>query len=172
MKATITTTSTGREDVDVEAIARVLIARVPGLVLERCHAGLDIDDKPFAPYSASYREALTEMGEATDVDLRLTGGLLNSVKHTSTERVSPDVVVLTFAPDTGTSPQVRPPSRGKPRAKRTGKRGPAHNLVGYWLQHGTPRMRSRPWLGLSPSDLKKLWPLIAAAKKTRPKRTG
>lgn len=164
---TITVTTRNKTAIDLEAIAKVCAARIPGLVLDRVARGLDVDDKPFAPYSASYRETLGKMGESPSaVDLRLTGGLLNSVRLTRTEK-GKDWVTLVFAPDAGASPQVRAPSRGKPRAKRTGRRSAAHNVVGHWLHHGTPRMRPRPWLGLSPKDRQKLRELLDRLKKTR-----
>jgi hypothetical protein len=37
--------------VDTAAIAELLAALVVGHIRERCEAGLDIRDKPFAPYS-------------------------------------------------------------------------------------------------------------------------
>jgi hypothetical protein len=163
---TITVQTKNKTVIDIDAIARLCAARVPGLVLDRVNKGLDINDKPFAPYSASYREQLAEMGEGADVDLRQTGGLLNSVRHVKTDK-GKDVITLHFAPDAGSSAQVKAPRTGKARAKRTGKRSPAHNVVGYWLHHGTPRMRPRPWLGLSPKDRQALAKLLDQLKKTK-----
>lgn len=158
--------------IDVLTMAKRIAAFVPGLILERVDAGLDIRDKPFAPYSPNYRAALALANEDGKVDLRLSGGLLNSVKVRRIVRKADGVVVVHIGPDAGTSPRVplAPPwvvndpqaraawARNPPR--RDGKRGPPHNAVGAYLQRGTPTMRPRPWLGLSPSDLKDLRKLI------------
>lgn len=159
-----TVVSRGQVAVDVDAIAKAVAARVPGLVARRVDAGLDIFDRPFAPYRGSYMHALTKGGESTVVDLRLTGGMLASVKVREVRRDGDDVVIV-IAPDAGTSPAV---SLADGKAKRTGRRGPPHNVVGYWIHHGTPTMPARPWLGLSPSDMSKLVAALDRMKKTRP----
>lgn len=158
----------GKTEFDLDAMEKLIIARVPALILQRVAKGLDINDRQMAPYSAAYKETLAEMGEGQSVDLRVTGGLLNSVRHTHTDKDANGITVH-FAPDAGGSPQVRPPPGGKAKAKRTGKRGPAHNVVGYWLHHGTAKMRPRPWMGLSPIDQKKLGELLRRLRKTRNK---
>lgn len=145
---------------DPEKAAKVISAFVPGAILRRTAQGLDMHGDPFSPYQPSYREALADMGEDQRVDLRLTGGLMNSVKVRE-RRLSPDGVAITVAPDTGTSPQVAP-SDG--RAKRTGKQGPPHNVLGYWIHHGTPHMRARPFMGLSPAQQDELNRLLAKSK--------
>ena len=141
-------TSGPRQKIDLKAMAKVFEASVPGLILRRVAEGRDILDRPFAPYSGAYNVALGEAGEDLRVDLRLTSGLLNSVKLRQTVTTATGVRLI-FGPDGGTSPTV---SLQDGRAKRTGKRGPPHNVVGYWLHYGTPHMRARPWLALSPRD--------------------
>lgn len=154
----------------IEKIAKTIAGIVPGLILERVDAGLDTRDKPFAAYSSSYAAALQLANEDPKRDLRLTGGLMNSVKTRKVVRRADGVVTVIIAPDAGTSPRVRlaPPwvtsdpaaaaawKRRHPGAPKTGKRGPAHNVVGAWLQYGTPTMPARPWLGLSPQDMRDL----------------
>lgn len=155
---------------DIDRIAKTIAAVAPGLILDRVDAGLDIRDRPFAAYSPNYAKALALANEDPKRDLRLTGGLMNSVKTRRIIRRGDGVVTVVIAPDAGTSPRVRlaPPwvvndadaaaawKRKNPGAPRTGKRGPAHNVVGAWLHYGTPKMRARPWLGLSPADLRDL----------------
>lgn len=122
-----------------------------GAIKRRTGKGIDIDGDPFRPYSSAYRRALTEGGEdPSKVDLRLTGGMLNSVKELR-RQITDRRATAWIGPDTGTSPRV---SLRDGHAKRTGKRGPAHNLVGAWLHYGTHKMPARPWLGLSPKDRK------------------
>ena len=161
-----------RASIDVLTIAKRIAAFAPGLIIDRVDAGLDIKDKPFAPYSANYRAALALANEDGKVDLRLTGGLINSVKVRRIVRKSSGAVVVHIGPDSGTSPRVplAPPwvvndpdaraawARNPPQ--RRGKRGPPHNAVGAYLHKGTPTMKARPWLGLSPSDLRDLRKLL------------
>lgn len=154
--------------IDVAKIARAIAGFAPGLIIDRVDAGTDIKDKPFAPYSSTYRTALQMANEDQKVDLRLTGGLINSVKVRRIVRKSDGVVVVHIGPDAGTSPRVplAPPwvvNDPEARARwmqnpprRSGKRGPQHNHVGAYLHKGTPTMKPRPWLGLSPSDLRDL----------------
>lgn len=171
-------------------IAREIQRFAPGAIIERTGRGIDMKGQQFAGYSARYRRQLKRMGEDPKVDLRVSGGLLNSVKARDATLRSDSVEVI-IAPDTGTSPQYRAPSerrayrqaglaegrfaeRGVARtltraegrafakslkyeqagARRidTGRRSPPHNVVGYWLHHGTPKMRARPWMGLDPKQ--------------------
>ena len=145
---------------DGQKAGKLIAGYVPGAILRRTDQGLDIKGNPFAPYRPSYRDALAAMGEDGKTDLRLTGGLLNSVKARSIETTA-DGVRVTIAPDTGTSPQVYA-ADGK--AKRSGKRGPPHNVLGYWLHHGTPTMQARPFMGLSPEQERELLALLTRAR--------
>lgn len=138
--------------VPTAALAELVATLVIGHIRERCSRGLDIHDKPFAPYSESYKATLRKLGRNVGpVDMLLSGGLLGSVNVV--ERTANTVVV---GVDTGTSPTVRPPTkrrRGSTARKRSSSssRGPAHNLLGEWHQDGTARMPAREWFGVSPS---------------------
>lgn len=145
---------------DADKAIRLISGYVPGAILRRTAQGVDANGKPFAPYTASYRATLGKMGEDVSEDLRLTGGLMNSVKVRE-KRVTAAGVEVVIAPDTGTSPQVSP-RNGK--AHRTGDRGPPHNVLGYWLHHGTPHMRARPFMGLSPEQQTELNRILAKAR--------
>jgi hypothetical protein len=184
---------------NAEGIAREIQRFAPGAITRRTDQGLDIHGRPFASYSSRYQRKLRRMGEDTKVDLRLSGGLLNSVKARDAV-VAADYVEVTIAPDTGTSPQYRAPSErrafrqaglaegrfaergvarpltkaeGKAFAKSlkyeqsgarriaTGKQGPPHNVVGYWLHYGTPKIKPRPWMGLDPKQEAYLREIIA-----------
>jgi len=157
----ITTRRTGTPVKFYGAKAAKLIAGfVPGAILRRTDKGIDAKGNAFALYRQSYRDALIAMSEDVKVDLRLTGGLMNSIKARDV-KVTPDGVRVTIAPDTGTSPQVYA-ADGK--AKRSGKRGPPHNVLGYWLHHGTPTMQARPFMGLTPEQQRELYQILAKAK--------
>jgi len=94
---------------NAQGIAREIQRFAPGAIVERVGRGLDVKGQPFAGYSARYRRQLKRMGEDPKVDLRLSGGLMNSVKaRDATLRA--DSVEVVIAPDTGTSPQYRAPS--------------------------------------------------------------
>lgn len=145
---------------DVAGLTKKLAPAILGRVLERTAKGIGSDGKPFRAYAPMTRERYTLMGEdASTVDLRLTGGLLNSV-HLKSTLTSPTSATLVFGPDTGTSATVAPPEKGRARAVRTGDRGPPHNLLGLWIHNGRGRMPPRPWLGLSPDDKKWVRALI------------
>lgn len=166
---------------NAQGIAREIQRFAPGAIVRRTEQGLDINGRPFAPYSRRYRNFLRRGGEAQNVDLRLTGGLLNSVKARDA-LLGADRVEVTIAPDTGTSPVWVPKAGGKKRynramrrfekaaaagdysshlagrqaskayrMQRTSKQSPPHNMVGYWLHFGTSTIKPRPWMGL---DLK------------------
>lgn len=157
----------GNISFDFEKVATALAADVVGHIKRRVASGLDIRDRPFAQYSDSYKKKLIAMGEnESHVDLWMTGGLLNSVHYVG-KRIEGDRMTMIFSPDAGTSAQVtakagtgrrRAKSKGRviPAASRTGKRGPEHNLVGYWLHAGKGKMPARPWLGISPTGIKQL----------------
>ena len=138
-----------RVEVDKARALSLVSALAIGAIKRRTGQGLDIDGKPFRPYSQTYRRMLVEGGEdPSKVDLRLTGGMLNSVAELR-RRISGRRATAWIGPGTGTSPAV---SLVNGRAKRLGRRGPAHNLVGAWLHFGTAKMPARPWLGLTPKD--------------------
>lgn len=145
---------------DAEKAIRLIAGYVPGAIIRRTAQGIDATGAAFAPYTSRYRRTLNRMGEDTSEDLRLTGGLMNSIKVRD-KRVTAAGVEVVIAPDTGTSPRV---AAVDGRAKRTGERGPPHNVLGYWLHHGTPQMRARPFMGLSPEQQAELNRILARAR--------
>jgi hypothetical protein len=145
---------------DAEKAAKVIGAFVPGAILRRTDQGISSTGQAFASYSQSYRERLASMSEDQKIDLRLTGGLMNSIKVRD-KRITSQGVEVVIAPDTGASPQVSP-RNGK--AHRTGKQGPAHNVLGYWIHHGTSTTPARPFMGLTPEQERELNVLLGKAK--------
>ena len=172
---------------DGNAIARVIKALVPGAIVERTGRGIDMNGQPFAPYSKRYQSFLRRGGEDPKVDLRLSGGLMNSIKARGMD-VSDHRVVIRIGPDTGTSPVWRPKSGGRKRyeramrkfekgaargdfsshiagrqasraysMQRTGSQSPPHNIVAHWLHYGTARIKARPFLGLTPEQTQMLF---------------
>ena len=145
---------------NAEKAARVIGAFVPGAILLRTDKGISSTGQAFASYSDRYRRQLQRMGEDQKIDLRLTGGLMNSVKVRE-KRISANGVEVVVAPDTGTSPQVTPRNN---KAHRTGERGPPHNVLGYWIHHGTATMPARPFMGLTREQERELNMLLGKAK--------
>ena len=145
---------------DAVKAAKLISGYAPGAILRRTAQGIDATGAAFAPYSASYRNTLGKMGEDQSIDLRLTGGLMGSIKAREV-RVTAAGVEVVIAPDTGTSPAV---TAKDGRAKRTGQQGPQHNVLGYWIHHGTADMKARPFMGLSPEQENELNRILAAAR--------
>lgn len=154
-------TTRGRISLDLRALAKTVGVAAVGHIIERVDASRDIRDRAFASYSKPYAAWLEMGGEnPAHVDLRLTGGLLNSVAVRQTE-MSASGFTLTIGPGTGTSEQRKAVGRGKSgqllkrrRMAKTGKRGPAHNLLGSYLQV------KRPWLGMSPTGMRMVRALL------------
>ena len=174
--ASVRVTTQGHIEIDMKAIMAAVGVATVGHIVERVDKGLDVNDQPFAQYSDDYREWLKVGGENPDaVDLRLTGGLMNSVKVRET-RIENGTGFVTVGPGTGTSAEVTHGGRtafqaftgaapkqeltktGKPKKPRasshTNKRSPPHNILGSYLQ------KKRPWLGVSPLGMAKLRQLI------------
>lgn len=147
-------TSRGHIELDLQAIAKALGPAAVGHVVERVDDGRDLEDKPLAGYTKGYERWLEKGGEDTRVDLRVTGGLMNSVAVRE-ERIGADGLHLTIGPGTGTSERRR---AEKGRMRKTGVRGPPHNVVGKYLNV------KRPWLGISPRGMKLLSAIVERAK--------
>lgn len=154
------TRSGKRPQFDGKRAAELVAGYVPGAIIKRTGDGIDMDGNPFAPYTPGYLEALRIGGEDVRVDLRLTGGLMNSIKVRG-RTVRQRSVSVIVAPDGGTSPAVYPRA-GK--MVRSGDRGPPHNALGYWIHHGTARMRPRRFMGLTRAQAKTLLQLLQKAK--------
>ena len=186
---------------DPEKAAKVIGAFVPGAILRRTDQGISSTGQAFASYSTQYRRQLQRMGEDQKIDLRLTGGLMNSIKVRET-RITGNGVEVVIAPDTGSSSQVRAPSeiralrraglvegrfgetsinkalrRGEARQLerdlkresgqrqiKTGEQGPPHNVLGYWIHHGTSTTPARRFMGLTPDQERELNVLLGKAK--------
>jgi hypothetical protein len=145
MTLTKTQTPGGPRRVDVEALLRLIASLVVGHIRERTGKGLDVDDKPFKPYSEDYAADRAALGRNTSpVTMLMTGGMVGSVGI-----VDEDADSVTIGLGTGTSPQLSPPTRTR-RRKTTGKRGPPHNLLGRWHQEGQGNNPKRRWFGVSP----------------------
>jgi phage gpG-like protein len=141
-----------------------------GFVKKRTDSGKDIAGNPFEVYSESYDKARTKGGYGPWVKLSLTGGMVNSITEIS-RAVTSNGGKVRIGPGTGTSPQVYFTKGG---AKRSGKRGPAHNIVGAYLHFGTAKMPARKFLGLTHRERGKISKALTAqsAKVLKEKRTG
>jgi hypothetical protein len=141
----------------IDVAMKVVEGYVFGAILRRTDQGKDMNGNAFAPYKDSYLKKLQAFGEDTQIDLRISGGLLNSLKQQMTK--TNDGFKYSIQPDTGVSPirLKRNKSRGETHSKTP------HNLVAYYLQNGTPKMKARPFLGLTPDQVEYLRKAIQRA---------
>lgn len=141
----ITITKRGRQPkFNAAAVEREIKRFAPGAIIERVGRGLDIKGQPFAAYSPRYRGILRRMGEDPKVDLRLSGGLLNSVKaRDATLRA--DSVEVVIAPDTGTSPVWKAKAGGKKRYNRAMRKFEKLSAAGEYSAHVAGRQVSRAY---------------------------
>lgn len=156
----ITVRSRGHIELDLQALAASIGPAAVGHVLTRVDEGKDLKDQPFEKYTRPYADWLTEVGEnPMHVDLRLTGGLMNSVAVRDVAAKG-DGFTMVIGPGTGTSEmRTGGGTHGEDGDLRTtNRRGPPHNLVGKYLS------RKRPWLGLSPRGKKLVTRIIERAK--------
>lgn len=162
--------------VDLGAVLKLGATEAVGVIQRRTARGLDMHGRTFVPYSIEYGAKRADDGRNTSpVDLTLTGGLLAALKILRTEKAI-DVMRSFIGPGTGTSPRLEwefDDHRGY-KSRRTGGRGPSHNLVGRWLHEGRHRGVARPWLGLSPEDRRRVYQrmLQAAQRMAGKPKTG
>lgn len=136
-----------------EAIGPVVV----GIIQRRTAQGKSWKGGTLAQYSNSYKDALSAGRESWKVDLTLTGSYLADIKVLKIIERARDIMVL-IGPGTGTSPKV---DLGGGRARQTGKRSPPHNILGTYLEYGTPKMPARPHLGITPEERKRVSGLLA-----------
>ena len=146
---------------DMDKAVKIVKGFVIGAVLKRVDEGRDIYGVPFVPYSAAYVNKLRKMGEDTKVDLRVTSGLMNSIKVRDVVK-DEDSARIIIAPDAGTSRSRNPPLNNGKKAKSTVS--PPHNILGYYIQNGIGNQPKREFLGLSPDQEAELTKLLVAAK--------
>lgn len=146
---------------DMEKVIKIVKGFVIGAVLKRVDRGLDINGVPFIPYSPGYLAKLRKMQEDTKVDIRVTSGLMNSIKVRDVIK-DDDSAKIIIAPDAGTSRQKQPTNKkGKTAPAR---QSPPHNILGYLIQNGIGQQPKREFLGLSPDQEDELTKLLLAAK--------
>ena len=145
----------------IRAAAAAIGPVIVGMIQRRTAKGESWKGGRLADYSRSYKEALAEGGESAKVDLTLTGSYLADIKVLK-ETVAQDKATLLIGPGTGTSPQVTPKNG---HMQQTGDRSPPHNILGGYLEYGTPKMRARPHLGLTPDERRRIAALISKVLK-------
>lgn len=156
-------------DVDIVDAVNILAVSAIGIIQQRVLQGKDIKDRPFKPYERSYARGLKLLGMSTDVDLTLSGGLLQSLNvHTITRTNIGARAVIGV--DNASSRYVPVPTgnvvniaRFKRNARKRASRVnvPAHSVLAEYIQNGTERTYARPWLGISPRDRSKLEEVLA-----------
>ena len=141
----------------IRAAATAIGPVIVGMIQRRTGKGESWKGGRLADYKQSYKDALAEGGESAKVDLTLTGSYLADIKVLK-ETFGQDHARLLIGPGTGTSPQVTPKNG---HMQQTGERSPPHNILGGYLEYGTPKMRARPHLGLTDAERKRINALIS-----------
>ncbi len=121
-----------RPVIDVAGDAARVAEVIADVIRRRVRSGVDIFDRPFVPYAEGY--ARRNASGVVDLKTEQPGGLLDTLRVTVSR--SGERITITVAPS------------------------PENARVGTFLHHGTPTMRARPWLGLSPRDLATLQRLL------------
>jgi hypothetical protein len=172
MTATIQKTTRGKIELSVAGVLDYLAAIIPGMITRRAAKGISSDGTPFRPYSDLYAMQLRSVGESDAVDLTRSGDYLASISERS-RTITPTGGRLLIGPGTGTSrhmplpppyvfdPKKTPQQRAeafadwKAAPKKQG-RGPAHNIVGARIEHGTGTMPARKHIGLTAEERKRV----------------
>lgn len=142
--------------IDLAKGAKILGPLIVGEIKLAVSQGKDRDGRQMAAYSQSYAEAKGAAGrDPSRVDLVLTGGLMGSLDVRRTV-VTADGAEVDVGPDNARSPRVTLTPDG---AKRTGKYGPPHNLVGMYLEQ-----QGRKWLGLSKAAIARIAKALTGSK--------
>jgi hypothetical protein len=140
-----------------EAVLRKVALMAIGMIKRRTKAGVDVEGRPFKPYSMGYAEQRRKAGwSASPADLWLTGSMLNSM---GILEASPAKVLIGFS---GSSASVKWQRRAKPRKhKKTGAKVThtfseqneqvANAAKAYWNDKGDGPPR-RHFFGLSAAE--------------------
>lgn len=163
-KGTVKWSKTPRIDLNV---ARMFFeTHLPSAIIIRTQKkSLDRYGKPLGEYSDGYGKRRVRMGESDGrVVLRLTGGLLNSIRARDSVMKKTSVRV-TIGAGANRSKVVRPPEDGKFGKWEidASKVGPRYNQILYWLGPGS-RGKKREILGFTKKELKAIAKKITKLK--------
>lgn len=148
-------------------VARVFFeTHLPSAIIIRTQKkSLDRYGNSLGDYSEGYNNRRARMGESTGrVTLRLTGGLLNSIRARDSVMKKTSVSV-TIGAGANPSKVVRPPKDGGFGRWEidASKIGPRYNQILYWLGPGA-RGKKREILGFSKRELKAIAKKITKLK--------
>ena len=144
----------GETKVNVQAVEAIFKTEIVKMILIRTfQKGRDKRGVGFPEYSTKYKEKRKRMGEAVDrVYLHLTGGLQRSITWLDVIKRK-DRHTVTFGAKPTRSRQVTTMTNGGTgHYRETGKWGPRHNELLYYLGPGAPSNRRRDIMGLTKSE--------------------
>ena len=152
---------TGRVVVDLTVAEAIFETDIPAKIKLRTFTrSRDIYGKEFKGYSDEYGKARKRMGEISSrVTLHLTGGLLGSIGAWGEPVRTMFKTTVLISPKATASRVVRAPAPGAPGQGHyieTGKFGPPHNQILYWLGPGNKRGKRRIIMGLTPKESREL----------------
>jgi len=144
----------GRASVNHKLVGAYFATEIPSMIVRRTFLkSRDRNDVPFAPYSWAYREKRVDMGEKADrVYLHLTGGLMRSISALKRKTTQTALTVTIGARPTRSRIVTTMPDGGKGHYVETGKWGPRHNQILYFLGPGAKSNKRREILGLTPKE--------------------
>lgn len=132
-------------EIDVEKALSALGLHVVGTIKQRTQQGKDLTGAGFEQYSDGYKDALRRGGELTNVDLRVTGSMMSSLKVVGRgARLGVRYVTVGFDATYGPKYHL-----AGGQIKRTGQRNITNGALARVHHLGLGRVPKRRFFGLS-----------------------
>jgi hypothetical protein len=144
-RATIQIDRKSHVEIDVEKALSALGLHVVGTIKQRTQQGKDLTGAGFEQYSDGYKDALRRGGELTNVDLRVTGSMMSSLKVVGRgARLGVRYVTVGFDATYGPKYHL-----AGGQIKRTGQRNITNGALARVHHLGLGRVPKRRFFGLS-----------------------
>lgn len=144
-RATIQIDRKSHVEIDVEKALSALGLHVVGTIKQRTQQGKDLTGAGFEQYSDGYKDALRRGGELTNVDLRITGSMMSSLKVVGRgARLGVRYVTVGFDATYGPKYHL-----AGGQIKRTGQRNITNGALARVHHLGLGRVPKRRFFGLS-----------------------
>jgi len=144
-RATIQISRNSHVEIDVEKAINALGLHVVGTIKIRTQQGKDLTGAGFEQYSDGYKDALRRGGELNNVDLRVTGSMMSSLKVIGRgARLGLRYVTVGFDATYGPKYHL-----AGGQIKRTGQRNITNGALARVHHLGLGRMPRRRFFGLS-----------------------
>ena len=144
-RATIQISRNSHVEIDVEKALSALGLHVVGTIKQRTQQGKDLTGAAFEQYSDGYKDALRRGGELNNVDLRVTGSMMSSLKVVGRgARLGVRYVTVGFDATYGPKYHL-----AGGQIKRTGQRNITNGALARVHHLGLGRVPRRRFFGLS-----------------------